>query len=342
MSRQNIVLTIAAIALLGIGALAGVLISNALLAGSGDPSEEISAPLLDPNVTPTPGYGQVVATNEALGTALAEQIAANDVVEATASAAEATITSQQAQLNALNIVEPSPEPTLAPRPTDEPASDPVTTEEAAEDASTDASGSNEESDTTETTGATTQETAGQRVLFRIDQSESEVRFIIDEVLAGQPTTVVGVTDQVAGDIVVDFVNPGSSQVGTIRINVRTLETDNRFRNDAIRGRILESSRDEFEFSDFVPTELVGLPDTVAIGDTIEFQIIGDLTIKDVTRSLTFDTTVTVVSEDRIEGNASTTMLYRDFGLTIPDVPGVSDIADEVGLEIDFVANLAQS
>ena len=44
-------------------------------------------------------------------------------------------------------------------------------------------------------------------LYRITPEESEVRYIIDEVKRGQPTTVVGTTNQVAGDIRLDLNNP---------------------------------------------------------------------------------------------------------------------------------------
>ena len=60
------------------------------------------------------------------------------------------------------------------------------------------------------------------IVFEIVQDESEARFIIDEVLRGSPKTVVGVTNQVAGQIAVDPADPASAQVGQISINARTL------------------------------------------------------------------------------------------------------------------------
>jgi len=43
-------------------------------------------------------------------------------------------------------------------------------------------------------------------VFRISQTRSRVRFEIDEELRGEPKTVVGTTDQVAGEIALDFSN----------------------------------------------------------------------------------------------------------------------------------------
>lgn len=184
--------------------------------------------------------------------------------------------------------------------------------------------------------------AAERVLFRIVPDESEVRFNIGEVLRGQPITVVGRTNQVAGDIIVDFATPQLTQVGTVRVNVRTLTTPEEFRNQALRARILQSAQAQYEFSDFVPSALSGLPLTVEVGDTFTFQITGDLTVRGVTNTVIFDATVTIVSEDRIEGLAQVTVLYQDFNLRIPDVSFVTGITDEVLLEIEFVAARVES
>jgi polyisoprenoid-binding protein YceI len=166
---------------------------------------------------------------------------------------------------------------------------------------------------------------------------SEARFNIFEELRGAPTDVIGSTDQVAGDVIVDFDNPQSSTVGTIVINARTLATDNVFRDQAIRSRILQSARDEYEFIEFVPSGIEGLPETVSEGDTFTFDITGDLTIRGVTREETFETSVTVTGPDQIEGSATTTVMYPDYGLSIPSAPGVANVSEEVTLEIDFTA-----
>lgn len=178
----------------------------------------------------------------------------------------------------------------------------------------------------------------ERALFRISQDDSEVRFRINETLAGTPNEVVGRTTQVAGDIIINYQNPSLSTVGTVAINARTLRTDNSQRNDSIRTLILESSKDEFEFILFEPTELVDAPTApVNIGDTVEFQIRGNLTIKDVTRELTFDVTITADAQDQITGFASTQILYTDFGISVNPPPLVAGVEEEVILEIEFVA-----
>ena len=178
-------------------------------------------------------------------------------------------------------------------------------------------------------------TGSEPILAQIIPEESEVRFIIDEVLNNNPKTVVGTTNQVAGELSVDPSNPSASQVGVIQVNARTLATDNDFRNRAIKNRILMT--DQYEFISFKPTQLTGLPNSVTMGQSYTFQMAGELTIRDTTKPVTFEVTVTPESNERLKGTAKTSIAYADFGLTIPQVQQVASVAENVRLEIDFVA-----
>lgn len=182
----------------------------------------------------------------------------------------------------------------------------------------------------------------EELIFRIVPDESEVRFNVDEELRGQPKRVVGTTDQVGGDIAINMATPQTSRVGNITINLRTLQTDDENRDRAIRGdSILKSGQDEYEFTSFRPTSVEGLPETVAVGESFSFQVTGDLKLVDTTRSVTFDVEVNPVSETRIEGYGSTTVSRADYNLDFPTPPIVANVADEVLLEIDFVAELVE-
>jgi polyisoprenoid-binding protein YceI len=173
------------------------------------------------------------------------------------------------------------------------------------------------------------------IVFTIVQAESEVRFTLDELLSNVPTTVVGATDQVSGEIAIDPMTPASSKVGVILINARTFVTDNNFRNRAIKNQILDTA--EYEFINFTPTSITGFPENPTVGEALEFQITGDLTIRDIAHEVTFDVTVSVVSETRLEGSASAVVARGDYDLKIPNVPRVADVDEEVLIEIDFVA-----
>jgi polyisoprenoid-binding protein YceI len=177
-------------------------------------------------------------------------------------------------------------------------------------------------------------------VYRIVPEESEVRFSINEVLRGEPFTAVGITNDVAGDIAVNAESPQDSEIGIIRINARTLETDSSQRNRALRSFILRSAEDAFEFAEFQPTTIEGLPETVTVGEPFTFQIVGDLSVAGTSKSVTFDTTATL-EEGQLMGQATATVLYPDFNLTIPSAPFVASVEDEVLLEIDFVAQAVE-
>ena len=188
---------------------------------------------------------------------------------------------------------------------------------------------------------TAAETSGTVVEFQIAPAESQATFTLKEDLRGVRTTVVGATREVAGTIMVNLDNPTASTIGAIVINARTLETDNSFRNRALRSSILKSAQDAYEFIIFTPQSLSNFSaDSVSIGETLTFDITGSLTIADVTQSLTFNATVTLESETRISGRATANVLHADYDLVIPEVPSVANVTDDVDLAIHFVATAA--
>ena len=175
-------------------------------------------------------------------------------------------------------------------------------------------------------------------LFTIDSSSSKATFTINEVLFGNPNTVVGETDKVAGQILVNAQDPSKSQVGEIKIDVSTLVTDNDLRNRTLQGRILQTDTAANQYATFVAKSITGLPESIAVGQQVSFKITGDLTTHQVTKTVTFDATVKVVSDKQITGTASTTVKYSDFGISVPDVPSVTGLGDMVKLALDFTAN----
>lgn len=194
---------------------------------------------------------------------------------------------------------------------------------------------------TEATAAetsTTEPEAADETAFVIDQEQSQVRFELEEELRGGTNPVVGFTNAVVGQVLVDPANPETVQISEIVINARTFMTDDANRDRAIRGPvILNSASDEFELITFQPTSIEGLEDPVEVGEQVQFTVIGDLTIKGATNETSFDVTATLVDETTIEGIAETTVQRPDFGVDIPDVPMVANVSEEVLLVIDFVA-----
>jgi polyisoprenoid-binding protein YceI len=197
-----------------------------------------------------------------------------------------------------------------------------------------ATGQNQPSGTVITEGA--DPSAG--VVFHVLPDQSQARFLIDEILAGSPKVVVGATSEVSGEIVGDFASPEGVAVGPIQVDMSALRTDNNFRNRAIHDAILQTGDEANRYAVFQVTGVEGLPSEVAFGTPYELTLNGDLTIHGVTRNVTFSATVTPVSETRLEGAASASMPFSDFGIQILRLPPqVASVGDTVTLEIDFVA-----
>ncbi len=176
---------------------------------------------------------------------------------------------------------------------------------------------------------------GGMAVYDIDPAQSEARFTINEVLRGAPTTVVGVSSNLGGQIALDLNNIGAAQVGTILVNARDFRTDNDFRNRAISNEILLTN--DYELITFEPTSISGLPETAEIGQTYDLDVTGNLTIIDATQEVTFDVQITPVSENELRGLATLEILYVDYGLTIPFARSVDSVEDNVILELEFVA-----
>lgn len=157
--------------------------------------------------------------------------------------------------------------------------------------------------------------------FEIDQTRSTARFEIDdEVLNGSPQHVVGTTDQVVGQILVDPSDPGSVEFSEIVLNARTLTSDSERRDRAMRGPlVLDSGSDEHELISYAVTSVDRLG-AVTIGGTVDFTITGDLTIKGNTQPVVFDVTAVMVDANTIDGSAVAEITRDMFEIGIPACP----------------------
>lgn len=187
--------------------------------------------------------------------------------------------------------------------------------------------------------ATTIQTFVDETAYALDQDRTTASFEIGEVLRGEPQTVVGTTNEVVGQVVVDRSDLGASRFSDMIVNARTFTTDSDRRDRTIRGPvILDSASDEHELITFSATSVDGLDGLQArVGESYVFRITGDLTIKGTTNPVTFAVDLEMPGEGTIEGTATAEVSRTDFDIGIPSVPFVADVTDEVMLRLDFVA-----
>jgi polyisoprenoid-binding protein YceI len=227
-------------------------------------------------------------------------------------------------------------PTSVPAATSAPAQPTATTASApAAAAATSAPASTAKADATTAPAAATESTAGITYKFIADQTKAS--YTVDEVFINQNNklnTAIGVTNIVDGEITLDTKNPTNSKVGTITIDISKLTSDSGQRDNAIRRRWLESSR--FPTVTFVPTKLDGLPGTYTAGQELTFKITGDMTVRETTKSVTFDVKAKL-DGDTLSGIATTLIKMTDFGFPAPDMAGILKANEEAILTLEFAA-----
>lgn len=187
------------------------------------------------------------------------------------------------------------------------------------------------------TETTTGATSTNPNAYLIQQDGSHVNFILDEILRGSPYTVVGTSTEIGGQIVVDRTKLEDAKIGTIKINARTIKTDDERRNGMMGRFILKSEDSLNEFITFETTEITGLPASANIGDPLHLSITGNLTIAGITKPATFDAHATFMDDTTLTATASTVVKRSDYNLTIPDIPFVANVTDDVTLKIELTA-----
>ena len=176
--------------------------------------------------------------------------------------------------------------------------------------------------------------------FSIVPAESQVTYRVNETFireGNRLNTAVGTTTAVKGEIVVDRAVPRNSRIGPITVDISTFRSDSARRDRAIRERWLESSR--FPTAAFRAANLEGLPGAVRDGEDVRFRVAGDLTIRDVTRTVRFDVTLRL-DGTTLRGEARTAIRMTDFGFEPPSILGILRAEDEVRLEFRFTARPA--
>lgn len=183
----------------------------------------------------------------------------------------------------------------------------------------------------------TETSAPSSVVYTIVPGESQLQYEVGEVFLNQSNrfnVAIGVTTQVSGDIIIDLEKPPNSSLGAITADINQFKSDSNRRDNALRDRFIESAR--YPTVTFVATEIKGLPDTYQEGQEVQLQISGDLTIRETTRTVEFQTMVKL-ENGTLSGLATTTILMSDFGFGPIDIAGILKTEDEALVTLNFVA-----
>ena len=178
--------------------------------------------------------------------------------------------------------------------------------------------------------------------FQIVPEQSSMQYFVEEEFFGQAVpfvTAIGKTSALNGSVALQ-IDGNSVQIegGTFEADISTLTSDRPRRDQAIRDRWLQSSR--YPIATFVATEALNVPADAAFGQDINFQVSGDMTIREVTNPLTWDMTARI-ADNTLFGTATTFFYMKDYGFDPPDIAGILRVTDGVTVTVDFVAQEVQ-
>jgi polyisoprenoid-binding protein YceI len=176
--------------------------------------------------------------------------------------------------------------------------------------------------------------------FRIVPDQTEASYEVQEQFLRRdlPNQAIGKTNTVEGEFQFTLDGKPTGQVTKFTVDLRTLTSDESRRDNRIRRQWLES--DKYPFAEFVSTEAQNLPASYTDGQEVAFKLVGNLTIREITRPVTFDVTGKLVG-DTVTGTATTQILMKDFGFDPPDIAGMLTVKDGVTIRVNFTAKEAQ-
>jgi polyisoprenoid-binding protein YceI len=164
--------------------------------------------------------------------------------------------------------------------------------------------------------------------------DSEVRYRVREQLVSLnfPNDAVGATRAVQGGIALDAQGRLVPAESRFVVDLRTLHSDEPRRDNYLRRNTLGTER--YPTVVFVPAEARNLPVPPPAAGTVPFELVGDLTIREVTRRIVWQATATFGGPG-VTVRAKTAFRFGDFGLRIPRVSVVLSVEDDIRLEADL-------
>ncbi len=177
------------------------------------------------------------------------------------------------------------------------------------------------------------------IVYNIEADKSTAQYRVREQLAGInfPTDAIGKTGQITGSIAVKSDGSIISANSGFTVDLSTLASDKSMRDNFLRRAVLQT--DQYKNATFVPKQVTGLPSPLPTSGQVNFKITGDMTIRNVTKPVTWDVTGSI-QNGTATGVATTSFTFEDFSLTQPQVAVVLNIVDHIALEVDITLQRA--
>jgi polyisoprenoid-binding protein YceI len=175
---------------------------------------------------------------------------------------------------------------------------------------------------------------GELLRFVLAPTGNAVRYRVRERLVGQdlPNDAVGETKSITGGIAIDSRGKVIRQSSRFVVDAGTFVSDQDRRDGYVRGRLLNT--EQYPSIVLVPTEVRGINLPLPTSGTRPIEVIGDLTVRGVTRPTTWQGTVQF-QDGRLTGSAATAFTFNDIQMEQPRVRVLLSVADTIRLELDF-------
>ena len=163
----------------------------------------------------------------------------------------------------------------------------------------------------------------ENVVFVIGEG-SEATFTVNEKLARLelPNDAVMRTGDLSGNVYLD------GQTSVIEINLHSLTSDQSRRDGYVRDRMFPND----PVATFTVPDLGSLPEPIAVGEPITRQVEGQLSIRGITKPITFEV------EARLDPEAlfilgRTSFTWDELEIPPPNIPSRIQVKDEVRVEV---------
>jgi polyisoprenoid-binding protein YceI len=171
--------------------------------------------------------------------------------------------------------------------------------------------------------------------------DSRARYLVREQFARLDfsTDAVGETSEVSGAIVIDGDGVVRPEASMLVVDLRTLRSDDADRDDYLRWESLESDR--YPLAEFEVQETPGLPWPLPQEGEATFQMVGEMTLHNYTRPLTWEVTAEF-SPNQVIGTARTNFTFGTFHMVRPSRLFLLSVDDNIRLELDFVVEVSEA
>jgi polyisoprenoid-binding protein YceI len=224
-------------------------------------------------------------------------------------------------------------PTATPIPIEEPAVAPRAVEEPTATSTPISEASSGDQD------------VGEQRTYVIVPEESKASYVVDEeffadalskygIQAGL-TDTIGSTQEIEGELQLNL-DDLSAPLGANRfaVSLATLTSDQPLRDRWIRQNGPQFNK--FPVAEFTATAIEDTPPTYQEGDEVQFKLVGDLAIREITQPVTFDVTANLEG-DTITGVATAQLLMTDFGIDPPNFANTLTVQNEFAVQVEFTA-----